>query len=137
MDPEIYRNIQVSKIVMYRLPLGGGVSILHRISGALIFILLPLSLWLFETSVSSEGSFGELTRTFSSGIGFVPGWFVKLVVWALTGAFITHFTTGLRHLWIDVSHRASKAQGARSALVALVISGLLSLLVGAKILGLY
>jgi succinate dehydrogenase / fumarate reductase cytochrome b subunit len=137
MNPKIYRNIQVSKIVTYRLPLGGVVSILHRISGALMFILLPLSLWLFETSVSSEGSFGELTRAFSSGIGFVPGWFVKLVVWALTSAFITHFTAGLRHLWIDVSHRVSKAQGGRSALVALVISGLLSLLVAAKILGLY
>jgi succinate dehydrogenase / fumarate reductase cytochrome b subunit len=137
MNPKIYRNIHVSKIVTYRLPLGGVVSILHRISGALIFVLLPLSLWLFDTRVSSEASFAELARAFSGGIGFAPGCFVKLVVWALTGAYITHFTAGLRHLWMDVSHRVSRAQGGRSALLALVISGLLSLLVGAKILGLY
>ena len=59
------------------------------------------------------------------------------VVWALTGACVTHLTAGRRHLWMDVSHKVSKAQGERSALFALVISGLLWLLVGAKILGLY
>ena len=55
-----FRNINVFKDVRtYRLPLAGFVSILHRVSGLLMFVLLPLIIWLFEHSVSSEISFGQ------------------------------------------------------------------------------
>ena len=53
----VYRNIHVTQLASYRLPAAGWVSILHRISGALMFVMLPFAIWMFDTSLSSEGSF--------------------------------------------------------------------------------
>jgi succinate dehydrogenase / fumarate reductase cytochrome b subunit len=60
------------------------VSILHRISGMLMFLLLPFILYLLDKSVTSEVSFAELQR-FTSGV------FVKLVILALVWAYLHHF----------------------------------------------
>ena len=69
-----FRNINAFKdLTTYRLPPAGWVSILHRASGGLMFILLPLIVWLFDTSVSSEISFERFSGAFSAGLGFVPG----------------------------------------------------------------
>ncbi|MFN9505314.1 MAG: succinate dehydrogenase, cytochrome b556 subunit, partial [Rubrivivax sp.] len=69
-----FRNIHVSQIVAYRLPPAGIVSILHRISGAVLFLLLPFIIWLFDVSVSSEASFERFRAAFTAGLGFLPGW---------------------------------------------------------------
>ncbi len=121
----------------YHLPLAGWVSILHRVSGALMFALLPLIVWFFDTSLSSEGSYDHFTAAFSSGIGFVPGFFIKLVVLALIWAYLHHFTAGIRHLWMDMTHSVSLIQGRSSAIVTLALSILLTLVLGAKLFGLY
>ncbi|HEX7436265.1 MAG TPA: succinate dehydrogenase, cytochrome b556 subunit, partial [Caldimonas sp.] len=47
----VYRNIHISQLTSYRLPLAGWVSILHRISGAAMFVLLPFAIWMFDTSL--------------------------------------------------------------------------------------
>jgi len=73
---------------------------------------------------------------FSAGVGFIPGWFVKLVAWALIWAYLHHFIAGVRHLWMDITHSVSMAQGHNSALVTLVASLALTLLLGAKLFGL-
>ena len=68
-----FRNINaLTDLPSYRLPAAGIVSILHRISGVLMFFLLPFVIWLFDTSVSSEISFAKFSAAFSVGIGFVP-----------------------------------------------------------------
>jgi succinate dehydrogenase / fumarate reductase, cytochrome b subunit len=133
----VYRNIHVTQILRYRLPPAGRVSILHRVSGAMLFLLLPFVIWLFDTSVTSEISYERFTSAFVAGIGFVPGGFVKLVALALIWAYLFHFIAGVRHLWMDMTHSVSKLQGHSSALVVLVISSLLTLLLGAKLFGLY
>ena len=103
-----------------------------------MFLLLPFIIWMFDTSVSSEYSFARFSAAFSTGIGFVPGWFVKLVALALIWSYLHHFTAGLRHLWMDVSHSAvNKEFGKTSALVVLAISIGLTLVLGAKLFGLY
>ena len=84
----VYRNIHVSQLASYRLPPAGWVSILHRISGALMFLLLPFMIWMFDTSLTSEISFDEFRSAFVAGIGVVPGWFVKLVAFALIWAYL-------------------------------------------------
>ena len=56
----IYRNIHISQIVAYRLPPAGIVSILHRVSGATLFLSLPLVLYLFDKSLTSQISFGDV-----------------------------------------------------------------------------
>ncbi len=133
----VHRNIHVSQIVSYRLPPAGIVSILHRVSGVLMFLLLPFVIWMFDASVTSEISYEGFTSAFSAGIGVVPGWFLKLVALALIWAYLLHFTAGLRHLWMDMTHSVSKQQGHSSALGTLVISTLLALALGAKLFGLY
>jgi len=123
--------------LQYRLPMAGWVSILHRASGAIMFVLLPFVIWMFDTSVTSEISYEAFTSAFGAGIGIVPGWLVKLVVLALMWAFLHHAIAGIRHLWMDMTHSVSKAQGHSSAVVTLVSGSLLTVLLGAKLFGLY
>jgi succinate dehydrogenase / fumarate reductase cytochrome b subunit len=134
-----FRNIHALRdLPAYRLPAAGIVSILHRISGVLMFLLMPFIIWMFDTSVSSEYSFARFRAAFNGSLGVVPGWFVKLVALALIWAYLHHFIAGLRHLWMDVSHKAvSKSFGASSAQFTLVASVLLTLVLGAKLFGLY
>ena len=129
----VYRNIHVTQLASYRLPPAGIVSILHRISGALMFVLLPLLIWLFDKSLTSEVSYEQFTSTFVAGLGIFPGWFLKLVVLALIWAFLHHFIAGLRHLWMDATHSVSKEFGHSSALVTLGSSVLLTLVLGFKL----
>ena len=123
--------------VKYRLPLAGVVSILHRVSGLLMFALLPFIIWLFDNSLSSEISYDTFTSAFVAGIGFVPAWFVKLVVLALIWAFLHHAIAGVRHVWMDMTHSVSMEQGRSSAIVTLVSSLVLTVLLGAKLFGVY
>jgi succinate dehydrogenase / fumarate reductase, cytochrome b subunit len=134
-----FRNIHaLSDLPTYRLPAAGWVSILHRVSGVLMFVLLPFILWMFDLSVSSEISFAKFRSAFNNGIGFAPGWFLKLVALSLIWAYLHHFIAGLRHLWMDVSHAAvTKEFGTKSATFTLVASILLTLVLGAKLFGLY
>ncbi len=134
-----FRNINaLTDLPTYRLPPAGIVSILHRISGAIMFLLLPFVLWMFDTSVSSEISFARFTSAFTAGIGFVPGWLVKLVTLALLWAYLHHFIAGLRHLWMDVSHSAvNKQTGKTTAVVTLALGTALTVILGAKLFGLY
>ena len=133
----VFRNIHVTDIVAYRLPLAGIVSILHRVSGLLMFLLLPGVIWMFDTSISTEISYDGFTNAFVAGLGVLPAWFVKLVVLGLIWAYLHHAIAGLRHLWMDATHSVSKVQGHNSALITLVSSVLLTLLLGAKLFGLY
>lgn len=134
-----FRNINaITDLTTYRLPPAGVVSILHRVSGALMFLLLPFIIWMFDASVSSEISFARFKSVFENGVGFAPGWFLKLVALALIWAYLHHFIAGLRHLWMDVSHAAvSKEFGKSSALATLAISIVLTIALGAKLFSLY
>jgi succinate dehydrogenase / fumarate reductase, cytochrome b subunit len=123
--------------LQYRLPLAGLVSILHRASGAILFVMLPFIVWMFDASVSSEISFSRFTSAFVAGIGFVPAVLVKLAVLALIWAYLHHFVAGLRHLWMDATHSVDKEFGRQSAVVVLALSLVLTLLLGAKLFGLY
>jgi succinate dehydrogenase / fumarate reductase cytochrome b subunit len=129
----VFRNIHVSQIVSYRLPPAGMVSILHRVSGALLFLFLPFLIWLFDVSVTSEVSYGRFSSAFTAGVGFLPGWFMKLVVLALIWAYLHHFIAGLRHLWMDATHSVGQEFGQQSALVTLGLSVLLTLALGYKL----
>ncbi|MDP2742057.1 MAG: succinate dehydrogenase, cytochrome b556 subunit [Hydrogenophaga sp.] len=133
-----FRNINAFKdLTTYRLPPAGWVSILHRVSGLLMFLLLPLIVWLFDTSISSELSFERFTAAFAIGLGFVPGWFFKLVVLSIIWAYLHHLIAGIRHLYMDATHSVGKAFGKSSAIVTLVLSIGLTVVLGAKLFGLY
>jgi succinate dehydrogenase / fumarate reductase cytochrome b subunit len=131
-----FRNINVIRDVStYRMPAPALVSILHRVSGALIFVLLPFILWLFDRSVSSEISFAKFRFAFDNG---ALGVLLKLVSLALIWAWLHHFTAGIRHVWMDVSHPAvTLPHGRASAKFTLVFSLVLTVILGAKLFGIY
>lgn len=134
-----FRNLNAfTDLPSYRLPAAGIVSILHRVSGALMFILLPFILWMFDKSVSSEISFAKFKAAFNVGMLGLPGFMWKLVALALIWAYLHHAIAGLRHLWSDTHHSAvTKEFGKSSAMATLVISVTLTVVLGAKLFGLY
>ncbi len=129
----VYRNIHVSQIVKYRLPPAGMVSIGHRISGVLMFLLLPFVVWLFDVSLTSEVSYERFTSAYAAGLWVFPAWWVKLATLGLIWAYLHHFIAGLRHLWMDATHAVTKEFGHLSALVTLGLSLALTLVLGFKL----
>ncbi|AOJ05172.1 MULTISPECIES: succinate dehydrogenase, cytochrome b556 subunit [Burkholderia] len=125
-----YRNIGFGDITLkYRMPLAARVSILHRVSGALLFLFLPFLLYLFDQSLTSELSF-EVFKAFLSNI------VVKLIVLALSWAFLFHFCAGVRHLMMDMNHDAvSKERGRKTSVVVFVVSTVLTIAVALKLFG--
>jgi succinate dehydrogenase / fumarate reductase cytochrome b subunit len=125
-----FRNIGIGQILTaYRLPLAGRVSILHRVSGGLLFVFLPFLLYLFDQSLTSELSF-EVFKGFLSNI------LVKLITLVLAWAFLFHFCAGVRHLMMDTNHNAvTKEKGKSTSIVVIVVSSLLTLAFAAKLFG--
>jgi succinate dehydrogenase / fumarate reductase cytochrome b subunit len=123
--------------IKYRLPVAGVVSILHRVSGLVMFMLLPLIVWFFDVSLTSEITYEQFTSAFQAGIGFVPAFLVKLVVLGLIWSYLHHFIAGVRHLWMDMTHSVTKEHGRNSAVITLGLSLLLTVLLGAKLFGLF
>lgn len=133
-----FRNIHALRdLPSYRLPPAGWVSILHRISGALMFALLPFIIWMFDTSISSEYSFARFSSAFNNGVWLLPAALVKLVALALIWAYLHHLIAGVRHVYMDVRHAVSKEFGRSSALFTLALSLGLTVILGAKLFGLY
>ena len=126
-----FRNIDVSQLAGYRLPVPGVVSILHRVSGALMFLVgLPVVLYLLQQSITSEISF-------QSYKDFVSGWFVKLVLLALIWSYLHHFCAGIRFLLLDVHVGVEKEKARTSATGVLVVSLILTFVVGLKLFGVF
>jgi succinate dehydrogenase / fumarate reductase cytochrome b subunit len=123
-----FRNIHVSQILKYKLPPPGMVSILHRISGATLFLTLPLILWLFDLSLSSELSYARLAD-------FGAHWLVKLILVGLAWSFLHHLIAGLRFLLLDLDVGVDKPAARTSALAVFAISLPLTLLAALKIFG--
>jgi succinate dehydrogenase / fumarate reductase cytochrome b subunit len=117
----------------YTLPPAAWVSILHRVSGILMFVLLPFIIWMLDTSLGSEITYTQFTAAFIGGVGFVPAWFIKIVTLGLIWAYLHHFIAGLRHLWMDLTHSVSKEFGRSSAVFTLASSILLTLVLGYKL----
>jgi len=126
-------NMRLIDALGYRLPLAGIVSILHRVSGLIMFILMPFIIWMFDTSLTSEITYSQFTSVFVGGAGFVPGWFFKLLALALIWAYLHHFIAGVRHLWMDATHAVTLEFGRQSAVFTLVVSLALTLALGVKL----
>ncbi len=125
-----YSNIHVTQLMHYRLPLAGVVSILHRISGALMFLLLPFTLYLLELSLNSEASFYAMKSLVAHPLA-------KLIILALSWAYLHHFAAGVRHLFMDMHLGLTKDGSRHSAASVLAISLFLTLLVALKLFGVF
>jgi len=125
-----FRNIHVFDLMKYRLPWAGKVSILHRVSGLLMFILIPFVLYLLDKSITSELSYQKF-QAFTGNI------LVKIICLGLIWCFLHHFCAGIRFLMLDMHKGIDKASSAKSAVSVLVISLGLAAVCAAKLFGLF
>lgn len=125
-----FRNIHVTELSNYRMPLASIVSILHRISGFMMFALLPFVLYLLEQSLRSEISFAYYQ-------GIVSHPLVKLIILALVWGYMHHFSAGVRHLVMDAHIGLDKDSARKSSVAVLVISLALTAVVALKLFGVF
>jgi succinate dehydrogenase / fumarate reductase cytochrome b subunit len=125
-----FRNINVLDLMNYRLPVPGMVSIMHRISGAVLFLALPLLLWLFELSLTSELSYATLR-------GVASHWAMKLLLLGLAWALLHHLVAGIRYLVLDLHVGLDRSAARQSALAVYWISLPLTALVALKLFGVF
>jgi len=114
-----------------RLPLAGYASILHRVSGAGLFLMLPLLIWLLQLSLDPTQQGSALFAALTGNI------LVRLVLLGLLWAFLHHFCMGIRILLIDLHIGVEKQQAHASAVAVMVVSLALTLVFGLKLLGAY
>jgi succinate dehydrogenase / fumarate reductase cytochrome b subunit len=113
------KHLDLTKI---RLPLPGWVSIMHRASGAALFLMLPFLLWLLDASLDTEVGYEMLK-------GFLSQAWVKLILFGLVWAYLHHFCAGIRYLMLDMHKGIELAPARASAVAVYVVSIPLALLV--------
>lgn len=109
-----------------KLPLPGIVSIMHRISGLLLFLALPLLLLMLQYSLRSIETYTRLLAVLAHPLS-------KLALLGLLWAFVHHFCAGLRYLAVDLHYVRDLAQARNSSKAVLAASLLLTALLGARL----
>lgn len=104
-------------------PIPAIVSILHRISGVILFLLIPFILWVLNFSLSSSENFDRLAN-------FLSNPFVKIIIWLLLAAFIYHMIAGIRHLFMDMGVGETLKSGRIGAQLTILISLIIIMLTG-------
>ena len=114
-------------LVRIRLPLPGIVSILHRVSGALLFLIgIPLLLGALAASLESPEAYAELRASFAHPLA-------KLVLIGFLWAYLHHFFAGIRFLLLDTLQGIELASARRSSVAVLAVSLALTLIIGARL----
>jgi succinate dehydrogenase / fumarate reductase cytochrome b subunit len=127
-DPPVVKRRPVYlNLVRIRLPLPGIVSILHRISGAALFLFaIPLVLFAMQTSVESAAGFASLQSMFANPL-------CKLVLVGLLWAYLHHFFAGIRYLLIDLHIGDDLAPARQSSVAVLGASLALTLIIAVRL----
>jgi succinate dehydrogenase / fumarate reductase cytochrome b subunit len=113
-------------LMQIRLPLPGLVSILHRVSGAALFLFIPFLLVLFEASLQSPQTFARFKLVLSY-------WVVKLIVIGLVWAYLHHLCAGVRHLALDLHYGTDLPVARASSWAVLAVSIALTLVIAVMI----
>lgn len=123
MNKKRPKHLALHKI---KLPLPGFVSILHRVSGVLLFLALPFLLWALQYSLRSINTHTQLLTLLCEPL-------IKLVMLGLLWAFLHHFCAGIRYLAIDLNIWSSLAQARTSSKWVLAVSLVLTVVIGVKL----
>lgn len=124
------QNVKVKKsrpvnlnLQTIRFPLTAIASILHRVSGVIMFVAVAILLWLLNLSLSSpEG--------FTAAVSVTDSVVVKLVLWGILTALFYHLVLGIRHLLMDFGYFEEMETGLASTKVSFVIVAILSVFAG-------
>lgn len=106
-----------------RFPIPAIASILHRVSGVILFLAIPLILCALKSSLMSEQDFNDIHQALD---GPIP----KFILWALLSSFIFHFVAGIRHLLMDINIGVELKSGRLGAIAVFAIAILLIVLTG-------
>ncbi len=112
--------------MVIRLPIAGIISIMHRVSGAVLFLLIPLLLYLFQMSLQSGMTFMEFQDIVRRPL-------VKLILLGLLWGYLHHLFAGLRHLFLDLHIGISLEASRLTSIIVLVAGMALTLLVGVRL----
>lgn len=104
-------------------PIPAIVSILHRISGFVLCLLIPFLLWGLSLSLASQQDFDRVYYFMRT-----PG--MKFLIWMLLAAFLYHFVAGIRHLLMDINLGVELKSGRLSAWITLIVSFVLIISTG-------
>jgi succinate dehydrogenase / fumarate reductase cytochrome b subunit len=107
-------------------PIPAVLSILHRISGALLFVALLWLLWLLDRSLSSEAAFERVRH-------YAGLWPVKLALLGLVWAYCHHFCAGIRYLLLDLDKGGDLATARLTSVVVFGVSLLLTAIIAWKL----
>jgi len=110
-----------------RMPVSARLSILHRVSGALMFAALVWLLWMLDRSLSSEAAFEKIKH-------YAGLWPVKLALLGLVWAYCHHFCAGIRHIFLDLEKGIEKETALLTSWISFAVSLLLTALLGWKLL---
>ncbi len=116
-------NLDLSK---FHFPLPAITSILHRVSGIIIFVGVAFMLYGLDVSLSGEAGFERVSE-------ILNGFLAKLIVWGIISALLYHLVAGIKHLIMDMGIGETLEGGRLAAKLTLVISGVLIVLAGVLI----
>lgn len=105
------------------LPLSAKASILHRVTGLILFFSIGFLLYALDLSLSSEQGFAQLTQILTSPIA-------KFVGWGILTALGYHFIAGIKHLLMDIGIGEEVESGRLGAMITLIGASVLSVLAG-------
>jgi len=112
----IYLNL-----LQIRLPVPGFMSILHRVSGAMLTVAIPVALYVLELSLRGPEGYAQAHV-------LLDGWFAKLVLLGLLWALLHHLFAGIRYLLLDIDVGIDKPAYRHSAWVVLLAAPVLAVL---------
>jgi succinate dehydrogenase / fumarate reductase cytochrome b subunit len=106
-----------------KFPITAIISILHRVSGVFLFLMIPFFLWILSISLSDATQFSNLQACFSCVV-------CKLILLSFLTMLFYHMLAGMRHLLMDAGWGESLATARCSARFIIVLTVIFVLLVG-------
>lgn len=120
MRKERPKNLDLTTV---KFPVTANASILHRVSGIIVFIALAIFLVLLNNSLSSEAGFNQV-------ISFIDNFFVGIIIWGALTGLAYHAVFGIRHMIQDLGYWEELETAEKSAKIGFAITGVLSFLAG-------
>lgn len=114
-------------LLRIRLPVGGVVSILHRVTGVVLVLLLPLLLYVLQQSLADANAYARIVAAFGSPVG-------RVAVFVVTLMLAHHFFAGIRHLLLDIDIGVSRIAARRGAWLVLVSVAVVTIVAGGRLL---
>jgi succinate dehydrogenase / fumarate reductase cytochrome b subunit len=105
-------NLELSTL---HFPIMAITSIMHRLSGIAVFLLLPFMLYLLQQSLHSPESFASLQT-------YIQCNFVKFLIWGFISALFYHFMAGVRHMIADLGYGETVETARKTAVILLVLT---------------